>query len=36
MGLAAVVILKRAGAFKVILSEPSRSRADLGGILMGD
>jgi len=30
IGLAAVVILKRAGASKVILSEPSKSRADLG------
>ena len=30
IGLAAVAILKRAGAAKVILSEPSRSRAALG------
>ena len=30
IGLAAVAILKRAGAAKVILSEPSRSRADMG------
>lgn len=30
VGLAAVAILKRAGAAKVILSEPSRSRANMG------
>jgi len=30
IGLAAVAILKRAGAARIILSEPSRSRADMG------
>ncbi|MCK4419637.1 alcohol dehydrogenase catalytic domain-containing protein [Candidatus Aerophobetes bacterium] len=30
IGLAAIAVLKRAGAARVILSEPSKSRADLG------
>ncbi len=36
IGLAAIAILKRAGAAKVILSEPSKSRADLGKKLGAD